>query len=125
MERDEAGDVGDLRVAGEISLPAIAPDPLLCVLVDCAFRCFRCRTLSSLWSLILIERLAGAISSEACSDFERVCRAEADNDDCSVSLMDRSRSDSDSEDRPDEEEFDEKPFLPLTDVRLPEVLPRF
>tara|TARA_R110002060_G_scaffold23068_5_gene31204 strand:+ start:1761 stop:1907 length:147 start_codon:yes stop_codon:yes gene_type:complete len=34
IERDEAGDVGDLRVAGEISLAAIAPDPLLCVLVD-------------------------------------------------------------------------------------------
>jgi hypothetical protein len=34
MRSEAAGDVGDLRVAGDISPAAIAPEPLLCVLVD-------------------------------------------------------------------------------------------
>lgn len=46
IRRDDAGDVGDLSVAGDIS--AIAPEPLLCVLVELDFLCFRCLKLSSL-----------------------------------------------------------------------------
>lgn len=71
IDKDAAGDVGDFNAAGDISGAAMAPEPLLCVLVDCALRCFRCRRLSSLCSFMRIERRAGAISS-ACKDFERL-----------------------------------------------------
>ena len=121
IEREAAGDVGDLRVAGEISFVEIAPEPLLCVLVDCALRCFLCRKLSSLWSLIRIDRLAGAISSGFCRDFDRVCRAEPDAA-RSVSLTVRSRSESESDDMPDEEEFEEVALDTLMEVSLPVAL---
>ena len=48
ISSEAAGEVGDFSVAGDISLVAIAPEPLLWVLVDWAFLCFRCRRLSSL-----------------------------------------------------------------------------
>ena len=47
-KREAAGEVGDLRAAGEISGGEIAPEPLLCELVDCDLRCFLCLKLSSL-----------------------------------------------------------------------------
>jgi len=69
-----------------------------------------------------MDRLAGEISSEPCNDFERVCRLEDPEPAFSVSLIERSRSDSDSDDIPDEDEFDESPLVPLTDPRLPNAL---
>lgn len=71
-ERAAAAEVGDLRAAGDISAGEIAPDPLLCVLAEGSFRCFLCLKLSSLLSLILIDRLVGVLSSEFCCAFERV-----------------------------------------------------
>lgn len=74
------------------------------LLVDWVFRCFRCLIASSVCSLILIERRAGAISSDGESDFDRLCLLLV----CDFSLRAgvRSKSDSDSEDIPDDDEPD-------------------
>jgi hypothetical protein len=121
-EREEAGDVGDLRVAGEISAGEIAPEPLLCVLDGCDLRCFLCLKLSSLWSLIRIERLAGAVSSESCCDFDRVWRVEPPSGGCSASSTIPSGSDSDSDESPDDEEFEASILGDFADSRLPAAL---
>jgi len=69
-----------------------------------------------------MDRLAGAISSEFCNDLEREWRLADDAPDSPFSLMDRSRSDSDSEDMPDEDELDDTALVPFVQVRLPNVL---
>jgi hypothetical protein len=121
MRSEAAGDVGDLRVAGEISPAEMAPEPLLCELADWSFRCFLWRRLSSLWSFMRIDRLAGAISSEPCNDLERVWRPELPDAEWSSSLINRSKSDSDSEDIPDEDELEEN-LDAFADPRRPEAL---
>lgn len=68
-----------------------------------------------------MERLAGAISSEFCKDFERLWRLELEVV-CSASSLGLSRSDSDPEDTPDDDEFDDIFLELLTDPRLPFVL---
>ena len=102
MESEVAGEVGDFRVAGLIS--PVAPEELLCELVDWVFRCLLCRRVSSLWSFMRIDRLAGAISSDGCNDFDRIWRLEAVG--ISPSLIDLSRSDSESDESPDDEELE-------------------
>jgi hypothetical protein len=72
--------------------------------------------------LIRIDRLAGAISSEPCNDFERVWRLDDDESSFSPSVIERSRSDSDSDDIPDEDEFDDSPLIDFDDPRLPNAL---
>lgn len=118
-EREEAGDVGDLRVAGDISAGEIAPEPLLCVLDGCDLRGFLCLKLSSLWSLIRIDRLAGVVSSESCCDFDRVWRVEPPSWCRSASSSIPSGSDSDSDESPDDEECEAKVLGNLAESRLP------
>jgi len=112
--RDEDGDVGDFRFAGEMSPAEMAPEPLLCVLVDWVLRCFLCLRLSSWCSFIRIDLLAGAISSEPCNDLDLVCRFELPR---FSSLMER--SDSDPDDNPDEEELDWETLDALVEARRP------
>ena len=69
-----------------------------------------------------MDRLAGAISSELCNDFEREWRVADDAPDSPVSPIDRSRSDSDSEDMPDEVELDDNALVPFVEVRLLNVI---
>lgn len=69
-----------------------------------------------------MDRLAGAISSELCKDFERLWRLEVEEV-CSASFLGLSRSDSDSEDTPDDEELDDNFLELLTVPRLPVLLP--
>lgn len=66
-----------------------------------------------------IDRLAGAISSPPCKDFDLVCLVE---DVGSESLMERSRSDSDSDDIPDEDEDEECVFDGLVEALMPDAL---
>ena len=73
-----------------------------------------------------MDLLAGAISSEPWRDLERVWRFEDAEPGFSPSLMDLSRSDSDSDDKPDEDEFDDNPLVPRAKPRFPTVfLPLF
>jgi hypothetical protein len=103
LVRAPTGDVGDLSCA---EMSGVAPSPCAALGADgWLFRCLRCRRASSLWSLIRIDRLAGAISS-APDDLDRECRL-----DCTLDLPDADAlptSDSDSDDIPDEKDPEER-----------------
>src|SRR3569833_1234716 len=90
-----------------VVLPSLPPPPL--ALADCALRCLRCRSESSLCSLIRIDRRAGAISSWSGGDLDRPWwwRPPA-----LLPPPRRSTSDSDSDDRPDDDEEPAKPPPP-------------
>lgn len=123
IEREEAGEVGDFRASGEMPPDGKSPDTLPWDAVDCALRCFRCRIESSEWSFIRMDLRAGAISSEFCIDFDRVCRAGELASPYSSSLI--GRSDSDSEDNPDDDELDIGRLMDLTGLRRLDIsLPR-
>ena len=98
MVRAPTGDVGDLSWADRSPAATSPPSPL--ALRDWDFLCWRWRRASSLCSLILIDRLAGAISSLDWEDRERVWRL-------GVASLGLAASESDSDDNPDDEEPDE------------------
>lgn len=97
-----AGDVGDLRWA-EMSFCLEPPPVLPAEVLDAPFLCLRCRSVSSLCSLIRIDLRDGLISSVLCVLDDRDCRPP----DAAALPLSRSCSDSDSLERPEEEEPDE------------------
>ena len=67
IRNDDAGDVGDFKfatVSAVCSLLSAPAAPLLVDLDPSALLCLRRRVVSSLYSLIRIDRLAGVVSSE-------------------------------------------------------------
>lgn len=93
--------MGDLSCA-EISFCLELPPALPREPTDCPFLCLRCLSVSSLCNLMRIDLLEGLISSEVC-DFERELR----RPDPALAFSPRSWSDSDSLDRPEDEDPDE------------------
>lgn len=112
LVRAPAGDVGDLSCA-EMSFGFELPPAPPRELPDWLFFCLRCRRDSSLCSLMRMDLLDGLISSELCGGFAREFR----RPDPLLFPMTRSWSDSDSLERPEDDEPDD--ITGRADMALP------